>query len=345
MAYTTINKHTDYFRTKAYTGNGADDRDITWDESSNMQPDMLLSKGRSNADHWSIYDAVRGSGKELRIETGAEYDRANNIQALQTNGFQVGTDGQVNGNSVTYVSWGWKANGQGSSNTDGSINTSYTSVNTTAGFSICKWTGTGANGTIGHGLGVKPDMIIIKNLEATENYVVYHSYLGAEKNLKLNLNADFQDTTGAFNDTEPTSSVFTVHTNTNVNQNNTQMIAYCFRNVDGYSKCGGYIGNGNADGTFIYTGFKPSFVMWKKTGTEDWGISDNKRDTFNVVGNKLRPNATNTESTGNSHMDFLSNGFKWKSTSGEFNANTGEYIYMAFGQSLVGSNNVPCTAR
>jgi len=346
MAYTTINKHTDYFRTKIYTGNGSDDRNITWDESSNMQPDMLWSKGRSVADHHSIYDAVRGAGKELRVaESGAEYDRTNNIQALQTNGFQVGTDAQVNGNNSLYVSWGLSANGAGSANTDGTIS-STVSVNTTAGFSIVKYTGTGSNATVGHGLGAVPKMVIVKDRTTTRNWFVYHNSIGNANRLKLD-DTSASGSSNVWNNTTPTSSVFSIDSQVYTNASGNNFIAYCFAEKTGYSKIGSFIGNGNADGTFIYTGFKPAFILVRASNlTTNWHLYDNKRDLINPADIILRANSTNTEATNSEFAyDFVSNGFKARSSGSEFNGSGNTFIYYAVGQSVVGSNNVPCNAR
>ena len=346
MAYTTINKSTDYFETTTYTGGATDVSSLSF------QPDFVWAKKRDGAENHGLFDAVRGATKTLSSNaTSAESTRSGSLTSFDNDGWSMGgSDGIISASGSTYVGWAWRAGGgQGSSNTDGSINTTYTSANTTAGFSIVKWTGTGATATVGHGLGVKPSMIIIKNTGAVENWVVYHGSLGAEKNIKLNNTEAQQDTTGAFNDTEPTSSVFTVHTNTNVNQSGQVMIAYCFAEKTGYSKFGSYTGNGNADGTFVYTGFKPSFVLVKRySGTEQWQMTDSARDK-DVSPNfaRLNPDTSSAESTNTTwaKIEKFSNGFKLGGTDTVSNGSGSTYIYMAFGQSLVGSNNVPCTAR
>ena len=346
MAYTTINKHTDYFNTKLYSGN-YQSHAIT---GVGFQPDWVWIKERSSTSSHRLMDAVRGVGKGLSSDnTTAEESLAALLTSFDSDGFTVGADNGVNQNNQTYAAWNWKANGSGSSNSDGSV-ASTVSANTTAGFSIVKWTGTGATATVGHGLGVKPSMIIIKNTGAVENWVVYHGSLGAEKNIKLNNTEAQQDTTGAFNDTEPTSSVFTVHTNTNVNQSGQVMIAYCFAEKTGYSKFGSYTGNGNADGTFVYTGFKPSFVLVKRySGTEQWQMTDSARDK-DVSPNfaRLNPDTSSAESTNTTwaKIEKFSNGFKLGGTDTVSNGSGSTYIYMAFAEApLVGSNNVPCTAR
>mgnify|MGYP003660655101 CR=1 FL=1 len=346
MAYTTINKSTDYFNTKLYTGNGTTNTAIT---GVGFQPDLSIIKARDMTYDHNVMDAVRGSTKRVATNlSDAESTQAEMIKSFASDGFNLGDNGGVNQNTKTYVAWNWKANGQGSSNTDGSINTTYTSVNTTAGFSICKWTGNATNSTIGHGLGVVPKMIIIKRLTGgTTQWVVYHVSTGNTQACYLNTTSAPTDVIGFFNDTTPTSSVFTVGTDTAVNGSGNEMIAYCFAEKQGYSKFGSYVGNGNADGTFVYTGFKPAFVMVKASSASsyDWIILDNKRDTFNVADASLYANLSNAEATSND-TDFLSNGFKLKSTAAGNNGSGTTYIYMAFAEApLVGTNNVPCTAR
>jgi len=344
MAYTTINKSTDYFNTKLYTGTGSSNA-IT---GVGFQPDLVWLKSRSNANwHWWT-DAVRGSSKNIfSNSTQAEGTNADGITAFGSDGFTLGTNTDVNGNGNTFASWNWKANGQGSSNTAGSINTTYTSVNTTAGFSICKWTGTGSAGTIGHGLGAVPKMIIIKDLSNTRDWFVYHASVGNNKRLKLN-DTVAEGASTVFNSTTPTSSVFSIDGSVYVNNSGSNYIGYCFAEKTGYSKFGKYTGNGNDDGSFIYTGFKPSFILVKDSNADGvWELFDNKRTSYNGLGIFLRANSNASEITDNNYPnpDFLSNGIKWRSLGGGVNDNGHTYIYMAIGQSLVGSNNVPCTAR
>jgi len=353
MAYTTINKSTDYFNTKLYTGDGSSSHAIT---GVGFAPDFVWSKARNGANAHILVDKVRGATKVLHSSATTAEQTCNANQdmiSLDSDGFTVGTPTQflgTNTNGRTVASWNWKANGQGSANTDGSINTTYTSVNTTAGFSISTWTGTGANATVGHGLGTKPEMIIVKNYSAAQNWCVYHSGLGGtegHKAIYLDLNYNEVDQTGFWNDTAATSSVFSVGTNTNTNGSGASMIAYCFAPKTGYSKFGSFTGNGNADGSFIYTGFSPSFVMTKNSSINDWwGLWDNKRLGFNSSDSPrlLFPDATSAEST-SKMLDFTSNGFKIRDSNGAINGSGNTVIYMAFGQSIVGSNNVPAVAR
>jgi len=345
MAYTTVNKATNYFNTKLYTGNGGTNA-IT---GVGFQPDIIWCKARSYNDDHTITDAVRGNTKVVYPNnTNAEATSSSRVTAFGTDGFTLGTSGDVNSNSDTYASWNWKAGGgQGSSNTDGSINTTYTSVNTTAGFSISSFTGTGANATVGHGLGVAPKVIITKSLANAENWGFYHESLGNTKQLVLNSNAAQTGASAAYyNNYSPTSSVFYVGTADSTNDA-ANMIAYCFAEKTGYSKFGSYSGNGNNDGTFVYTGFKPAFVIVKATATTDnWTMYDDKRIGYNPKNYFLYPNLNNAEDTSNPQwFDMYSNGFKIRSTSSTTNTSGNKYIYMAFGQSLIGSNNVPCTAR
>jgi hypothetical protein len=349
MAYSTINKSTDYFRTKLYTGNGSA-RSITFDESTNMQPDLMWVKGRTTTASWLSNDAVRGATKRLKLDqNSAESTETGMITSFNTNGFSLGTTSTSNANGENYASWNWKAGGgQGSSNTDGSINTTYTSVNTTAGFSISSYTGNGTSGaTVGHGLGAVPKMIIIKQTSSnggTENWVVYHASLGNTKRLSLNLTEDISTDSAVWNNTTPTSSVFSLGNSDKSNNNTVSYIAYCFAEKAGYSKFGSYTGNGSTDGTFIYTGFKPSFVLQKSTAVQGWQLQDNKRNGFNGANKLLQPNDTAAESDVN-RIDMLSNGFKVRTTDAGQNSSGQSYIFMAFGQSIVGSNNIPATAR
>ena len=348
MAYTTINKSTDYFRTKTFTGNGTNDTAITWDESSNMQPDFLWFKNRDETQSHALFDAVRGADKRLISNSnGAEGTEATNLDSFDTNGFTVDNELIVNGSGDEMVTWGWKAGGSGSANTDGAVSTTV-SVNTTAGFSIVKYTGTGTTTNFGHGLGVKPNVILIKSL-STNDWVMNGDFLGSttwQHKIILNTTAA-KATANNFNDQAPTNSVFYLNFNHGTtNGSGNDYIAYCFAEKTGYSKFGSYTGNGNNDGTFVYTGFKPAFVMSKiSSGTDNWLISDNKRLGYNEKNQQLFPNLSNAEQT-SVRYDLYSNGFKVVNNNGEINTSGATYIYMAFAEApLVGTNNVPCTAR
>jgi len=347
MAYTTINKSTAHFNTKLYTGTGSSNA-LT---GVGFQPDWTWIKKRDGTNYHVLTDAVRLATKQIYSnDNGAEETVAEGLKSFDSDGFTLGTNGDTNASSGSYASWNWKAGtGQGSSNTDGSINTTYTSVNTTAGFSICSYTGTGSNATVGHGLGVAPKIILIKRLSADDNWIVYHNSLGGTKNLYLDATNAEATRSDTFNNTAPTSSVFSLGSATGTNGSGQTYVAYCFAEKAGYSKFGSYVGNGNTDGAFIYTGFKPAFFLLKRTdGAGDkWRLWDNERSPFNVVDDSLAPNESSAEYDDSSvSLDFLSNGVKMKMSGGGAGNGSGEtYIYMAIGQSLVGSNNVPCTAR
>ena len=341
MAYSTISKPSLYFNTKLYAGNGGTNN-IT---GVGFQPDWVWIKKRNVSANHHTFDAVRGVTKVLKQnETDAETTVATTLTSFDSDGFTVGSDTSVNGNLL--ASWNWKANGSGSSNSDGSI-TSTVSANTTAGFSIVSYTGTGANATVGHGLGSAPRMVIVKERSGVDAWIVGHSSIGFTKNLLLNAtNAEYADST-IWNNTAPTSSVFSVGSSSSSNESGATYIAYCFAEKTGYSRVGAYTGTGSAsNGPFIYTGFKPSFAIFKRKsgGDNDWILMDNKRDPHNLMTQTLYPNLNNAEAAVD-RCDFLSNGIKLRGTSVAFNASGSPYIYIAFGQSLVGSNNVPCTAR
>ena len=343
MSYTTINKSGDYFNTSLWSGDG----NAQTISGVGFQPDWLWTKCRSDSYSHILTDAVRGITKQLKSEGNAsELTNAQGVTAFNADGYVLGTqaDFAVNGN--TFVGWSWKANGAGSANTDGSIN-STVSVNTTAGFSIVSYTGNGSAGaTVGHGLGSTPKMIIVKRRNTAAQWNVYHESLGNTGALYLNDTIAFNVVAGFWNNTSPNSTTFTLGTDAAGNGSGDTYITYCFAEKTGYSKFGSYTGNGNADGTFVYTGFKPAFVIVKRTdATQGWYILDNKRNTFNPEDKYLEANDSDAEATF-TFCDFLSNGFKARTTGVGFNASGGSYIYMAFAEApLVGSNNVPCTAR
>ncbi len=346
MAYTTINKSTDYFETTTYTGGATDVSSLSF------QPDFVWAKKRDGAENHGLFDAVRGATKTLSSNANsAESTRSGSLTSFDNDGWSMGgSDGIISASGSTYVGWAWKAGGgQGSSNTDGSINTTYTSANTTAGFSISQYTGTGSNATIGHGLSSIPSMIIVKNLSSAYEWGVYHKSLGATQNIYLDLNGAAGSTT-FWNNTEPTSSVFNVGSTLYTNGSGNNYIAYCFAEKKGYSKFGSYIGNGSTfDNTFVYTGFKPAFIIIKRTdgggGTAQWLMMDSKRIGYNQSNYRLYPNLNNSEIT-TDYIDFLSNGFKIRDSGNDFGASGGSYIYMAFAEApLVGTNGVTAKAR
>ena len=346
MAYTTIDKPTDYFNTVLYTGNGGS-QNIT---GVGFSPNWVWLKGRNNANNNNLNDTVRGVNKQIYSDlTNAETTATTHLTSFDSDGFTLGNDGAVNGSSDTYVSWNWLAGGTASSNTDGSI-TSSVSANTTAGFSIGTYTGNGSAGaTIGHGLGVAPKMIIAKNRGDVENWAVYHAGMGSpSKYLKLD-STDASVTDNAIWDgAYPTASVIYLGSGNKVNSSGDTYVFYSFAEKKGYSKFGSYTGNGNADGTFVYTGFKPAWVILKRTDSADsWVMIDNKRVGYNNGNNVLEANDSVAEDSGVAdRQDILSNGFKLRSTWTKINASGGSYIYMAFAENpFVTSTGIPTCAR
>ena len=343
MAYTTINKHTDYFNTKLYTGNGSAGNAQT---GVGFQPDFLWIKNRTaTQEHW-LADAVRGTTKflESNSSNAESSDGATGLASFDSDGFTVNGSARTNQNSASMVAWNWLANGAGSSNTDGSI-TSTVSANTTAGFSIISYTGTGSNATIGHGLNVKPACFIVKRRSAVEDWAVYHQSMTASYYINFNLSAG-QQSNNRWNG-EPDTSVIKLQNHTAVNASGSTYVCYAFAEKPGYSKFGSYTGNGSSSSpAFIYTGFKPSIVIVKnKSESDAWFIHDNKRDGFNDDNEYLFPSETNVEGTNTNRIRLFSNGFNVPTTDKSHNKSGNSYIYMAFGQSIVGSNNVPAVAR
>jgi len=354
MAYTSINKSTDHFNTLTYSGTGGNGTTTTQAiTGANFRPDLVWLKQRSSTQQHQICDSIRGANNLIATNsTNAEVADTQIINSFDSDGFTAGYQDQANDIGQTYVSWLWKAGGAtGVSNTDGSI-TSTVSANTTAGFSIVKWTGSGSNAQIGHGLNAVPKWIWIKSLDNTTWHMVYHAGIGNDSELGLNSTNSASSSSTAWQDTTPTSSVFYVSGSSGDGVNYSgDYIAYCWAEKKGFSKFGSYQGNSSSDGVFCYLGFKPSLVIIKQaTGgnaNEVWSIRDNKRDTFNPITKTLIANANSAEGTTSTHyVDFVSNGFKIRTgTENALNTNYG-YIYMAFAEApLVGSNNVPCTAR
>ena len=347
MAYTTIDNPELYFQTKLYTGNSTQTA-ITLDGSENMQPDWVWIKTRSASNGHTLIDSVRGVTKRLASHNNqGDVTDSTMFVSFDSDGFTLGSDSNdyTNYNNQTHAAWNWKAGGSASSNSNGSI-TSSVSASTTAGFSIVSYTGTGSSATIGHGLGSAPGVVIIKERTSAGEWVFGHTSLGFTKFIEFNSTGASQTNSTRFNDTAPTSSVFSIGTANDVNTSGNNHIAYCFAEKKGYSKFGSYTGNGNADGTFVYTGFKPSMVIYKKSsGTENWFIHDNKRQGFNADNELLFPDLSNAEGTVN-RIDLLSNGFKATTSDGGINGSGASYIFMAFAESpFTNSNGVPNNAR
>ena len=341
MAYTTINKPTDYFETVTYSGNGTG-QDIT---TLDFQPDWLWIKRRDSVGSHRIQDSIRGTTNYLQSDKTDTEASGGDVDAFLSNGFSLsGGSTAYNVSGGTYVGWSWLGGGTASSNTDGSI-TSTVSANTTSGFSIVSYTGTGANATIGHGLGVAPKMIINKCRSAAQNWATYHSSLGGTKALFLDGTNGETTSSSYFNNTDPTSSVFSVGNSGDTNLSSGTHISYCFAEVKGFSKFGSYVGNGNANGTFVYTGFKPAFILYKNVApvSENWEIHDTKRSESNIS-NKIFYANQNTAETTTDRIDILSNGFKSRTANSACNGSGNTIIYMAFAEEpLVGDN--PATAR
>ena len=340
MAYTTIKKPSDYFNTVLYTGTGAE-HSVS---GVGFQPDWTWIKERSSATSHRVFDIIRGATVEMFTDlTDAESTDAQSLKSFDSDGFTLGTDGATNGSSDTYAAWNWLASNTTASNTDGSI-TSTVSANTTSGFSIVSYTGTGANATVGHGLGVAPNVIITKKRNGTVQWNFQNSMRGYNEYMALNSTEPSQATGGAII-SSVSSTTYSCDGNDVVNANSGTYVSYCFAEKQGFSKFGSYVGNGNADGTFVYTGFKPAFVIVKRSDVaNNWLLCDNKRNSFNVVSNAVFPDVSDAEATSTDRFDFLSNGFKIRTTSGLSNTSGGTYIYMAFAEEpLVGDN--PATAR
>ena len=334
MAYTAINDPELYFQTKLYTGDGNSTQAITLDGSEDMQPDFVWIKNRTDA-HWhNLNDSVRGvgAGEVLRTNNnGAEGGTSGHVSVIGSDGFTVaegsGDAEEVNTSSDTYVAWNWKES-------------------VTAGFDIVLYTGNETARTIAHSLSAVPKMIIAKDRDANDNWNIYNATIGNDSHLHLNVNNAASGTSTYWQDTTPTSSVFYIGDGGEVNKSGNNFIAYCFADVQGFSKFGSYTGNGNADGAFVYTGFRPAFLLTKRTNsTAQWQILDNKRDTFNVCGDYLKMDGADA-TTSNDVIDFVSNGFKHRSSLGSWNPSGGSFIYMAFAEApFVNSKGVPANAR
>ncbi len=324
-----------YFNTVLYTGNGSA-RSIT---GVGFQPDMVWIKSRSGAYDHNINDAVRGAGKFIYTNlTAAEGNYPTDFASFDTNGFSLGsgTGTATNNNGSTYVAWSWKANGAGVSNTAGSIS-STVSANTTAGISVVTYSGNSTAGaTIGHGLGAVPKLIIIKPRNRDEGWVVGHSSIGFSKCLFLHSTSAEFTTSAPFNNTAPTSSLITLGNGTGTNGSTYNYVAYCFAEVAGFSKFGSYTGNGSADGVFVYCGFRPRWILVKRTdaGPYNWRLTDTARSTYNQTIGMLEPSSSAAEYTdaGNSDFDILSNGFKVRNTTAGLNGSSGTFIFMAFAE-------------
>ena len=329
MAYTTIDNPELYFQTELYTGNDGT-QSLTLDGDEDMQPDFVWFKARSgDAASHTLFDSVRGAQKRLNADSGnAESTLTTGLSSFDSDGFSIGSNADMNTDGVTHVAWCWKETA-------------------TAGFDIVSMTGTGSARTQAHSLSAVPQWIFVKELDNAGSWYTYTESQGNTKAMFLNAtNAVSAGSSGYWNDTTPTSSVFSLGTDGGVNQASTAYVAYVFRSVQGFSKFGTFLANSNVDGPFVYLGFRPALVIVKcASDVNDWAAFDAKRSTVNPVDDSIYPNTTATENT-NHIIDFLSNGFKIRDSDGTVNSTGNTYIYMAFAEApFVNSNGVPCNAR
>ena len=351
MAYTTIDNPVEYFSATLYTANGTA-RTI----ATGHQSDWVWLKRRDGAAGHRIADSVRGANKLLYSDSStSEQSASNTITGFVSTGFTLGDDSggyDVNTSSNTMVAWSWKAGtsftNDASATGVGSID-SAGSVNTDAGFSITSYTGTGSAATVAHGLGVVPSVYILKNRTSTSNWFVYHKSTGATKSLFLDGSEAGITSSGYFNNTEPTSSVFSIGSESDLSGSSQNMIAYCFAEKKGYSKFSSFVGNGNADGPFLFCGFKPAFLIVKNTSANgfNWEIRDNKRDPHNVVDHRIYADTAGADVSGNPEFDFVSNGIKVRGNGNNYNTSGSTYIFMAFAESpfVNSAGAVPNNAR
>ena len=341
-AYTTVDDAGSFYNTVLYVGNDGTGHAIT---GTGFQPDFTWIKNRDATDFHVLTDAVRGATKYLQAnDSAATVTNAESLQSFDTDGFTVGNIAQINTSPEDYASWNWKM-GTTSGLTGGTITPDGYSFSATAGQGVYEYTGGGSAGTISHGLGAIPTFMMVKRSENdAQEWRVYHQALGPTKNLVLDQDDAANTTSINWDDTAPTSSVFTV--GSSLTESAKEMMAYVFVDVQGYSKFGTYVGNGDPDGAFIYTGFRPAWIMTKATShTQNWGIFDNKRLGYNVNNEHLYADTTAIEQTPDA-MDILSNGFKMREDRNITNGSGYTYVYAAFAECpLVNSNGAPCNAR
>ena len=359
MAYTTIDDPSAHFQTAIYSGTG-NGQQVTNDGNSNLQPDWIWAKRRDDLGYHQLIDSSRGGTKRLWSNDNGAEGTQNNVASFDSDGFTAGDSSDITPSSTTMVAWQWKANG-GTTTTNDSSSTGVGNVdsiyqaNTTAGFSIVTFPSDNTAGrTVAHGLGAAPTFIITKGRAQTSSWYTYHKEAGANKWLTLNSTNAAATNTGIWGNTHPTSSIFTIGNNETGYNNggDNDSIAYCFAPIQGYSKFGSYTGNGTSssadfDGPFVYTGFKPAWIMTKRSSSSggSWAIVDNKRDTINPTQIALFANTNGADDT-DKKVDFLSNGFKLRNSRDDFNTDGVTYIYMAFAEHpFVSSEGVPTTAR
>ena len=352
MAYTTIDDPSAHFHTHLYTGNSSNRSETNDANAGDFQPDWVWIKARSETKAGRIFDSNRGATKLMYPSaTNSEATTATSLTSFDSDGFSLGTSDGINKNTITYVGWQWKANG-GSRTTfteSGNNPAGGYQANATAGFSIIDYTGTGATGTVAHGLGITPKVAIIKDRGNSTHWIYATTTVdGSNDALYLETTGAKFDSNSDIDITFTSSNVQLANNWVDVNGDARNYIAYVFAPIQGYSKFGSYTGNGNADGPFVYTGFKPAWVMVKlSSGSgEDWHMFDSKRSTSNVVKERLIANGAAAENANDSILDFLSNGFKFRENNAGWNGNNNTYIYMAFAEHpFVSSKGVPVTAR
>jgi hypothetical protein len=355
MAYSDIKDPSAHFQATTYTGAGANTV-VTNGGNSDLKPDLLWIKNRTAGYAHFLVDSNRNisyaqnSSNAPYLETdssAAENNNQNWMQSVNTDGFTTGITEHTNSNSGSaFVAWQWKANGgTTASNTDGSI-TSTVQANQDAGFSIVTYTGTGATATVGHGLGVAPKIIIGKRSSGSSNWWVGGSILTSTQTMYLNLDNGIDTVAESIINNVTTSTTFKLGTDTNRNAASGTHVAYCFAEKQGYSKFGKYVGNGSDNGPFVYTGFKPAFLIMKRADSAgNWVMFDTKRDTYNVTKHRLFPNLVNSDNTTRNYIDLLSNGFKMRNTDVDHNSTGSTIIYMAFAENPFVAGGIPTTAR
>jgi hypothetical protein len=317
---------TQYFNPVTFSGTGTTNA-IT----VGFAPDFAWLKSRSAASGHNLGDTIRGNSKVLYSNSTSAEDNYTNICVFNSNGVSLANTSDANGNGTTNVGWFWKGGGTAVSNTAGSI-TSTVSANTTSGFSIVTYTGTGANATVGHGLGVAPSMYIIKKRSNVDGWTVWITGFTVNDYIVLNTTAAKATYTGQWS-ALPTSTVLGLSNENDTNDSGATFVAYCFAQIAGYSAFGSYTGNGSTDGPFIYTGFRPRYILRKWTdGVNQWVVFDTARDTYNLAISSLYPNLAVAEEYGDNYIDILSNGFKTRYSGNSVNGSGGNYIYAAFAE-------------
>jgi len=355
MAYTAIDDPSAYFHTQLFTGTGSELSVTNGANAGDFKPDWIWIKQRNASTDHGMWDSNRGVTKNLKTnKSDAESTEAQSVKTFNTDGFTLGTSGDYNGSSDTHVAWQWIANGGTTTTNDasstgvGSIDSVY-QINSTSKFSIVTYTGNGSSGaSFAHGLGVAPDLVILKNRDSARSWFVGHHKIGFNFITgHLNSNDDKDEDSVYWNNTAPSSTVVTLGNNEGGNENGDNFVAYCFTEVQGYSKFGSYTGNANTDGPFVYTGFKPEFLIIKRTDSANsWYLVDGTRGSSNVISAENEANTTGAEATSNVRLDILSNGYKIRTSGAAYNASGGTYVYIAFAKSpFVSSKGVPTTAR